>query len=498
MSVSRVVLQAVAVMSQTFLTALEARKHYTAALPTHIQVVVVLHATENERMPMKVESAKLTSECFYIVAFNPKTCTALPWGYIDRMSFGHMSKNEIAPKELLIFRKHCTSIPRSSSNAAALKSIQVNTRFRGYTSPPPGEASITDITDAIVKRFLLYKSFDRENELMTLCTDQLLRLDQVSYWFIITALYHPYLRQHDPKKHFYLVKRVMEFENTISKLRVELMHPGHIMRLVDDECTMVDTVGIDGFDTMYPNERQCFSLPFEKAAALLSKRKVLLKAGYAYVHPMHLNSIALREIQVQHEKNVIRIAEKAPELLPKLMKHEHLNHIILGLIQHMSTLTQADVGLTANVKHTSDQIGRYAPPCVQYLLNKAYNVNDIKNYLKNQDRTKLAIFLLQNGIPKDVIASGWEVKMRKVYTVNNIESQLKQLNGTLTWAERRKAANPLTCGQMIGDNCCPFAKQPDQQGCCTSSLARKLDKVLDLKIQHPAHYIAVAIENVKQ
>jgi DNA primase large subunit len=228
------------------------------------------------------------------------------------------------------------------------------------------------------------------------------------------------------------------------------------------------------FDVEKPGAHtKLYEVPFEDVIDLVTKRKVLLRKGSAFVFLNDLVSIVVTHYRAKLSKALADAAAHFGTIMEE--EGERLAPLISNIAHMYDGINYGKGG--AHGRITLDQIGPLSkksfPLCMKFLYQTLHE----SHHLGHSARMQYGLFLKGIGVTLEDALVYWKTELTHNKAGQNITDKFDKeyaYNIRHNYGQEGKRADytPYSCGKVISDRACPYA------GCEESVLVRMLEVCL--------------------
>ena len=201
-----------------------------------------------------------------------------------------------------------------------------------------------------------------------------------------------------------------------------------------------------------------YEVPFEDVIDLVTRRKVLLKKGSAFVFLHDLVSIVVTHYRSKLSKALADAAANFGTIMEE--EGERLAPLISNIAHMYDGINYGKGG--AHGRITLDQIGPLSkksfPLCMKFLHTKLHN----SHHLGHSARMQYGLFLKGIGVTLEDALVYWKTELTHNKAGQNITDKFDKeyaYNIRHNYGQEGKRADytPYSCGKIISDHACPYA-----------------------------------------
>ena len=217
------------------------------------------------------------------------------------------------------------------------------------------------------------------------------------------------------------------------------------------------------FDVESPGAHtKIYEVPFEDVIDLVTKRKVLLKRGNAFVFLNDLVSIVVTHYRAKLSKALADAAANFGTIMEE--EGERLAPLISNIAHMYDGINYGKGG--AHGRITLDQIGPLSkksfPLCMKFLHTKLHS----SHHLGHSARMQYGLFLKGIGVTLEDALVYWKTELTHNKAGQNITDKFDKeyaYNIRHNYGQEGKRADytPYSCGKIISDHACPYSACED-------------------------------------
>ncbi|KAI8817371.1 eukaryotic and archaeal DNA primase, large subunit-domain-containing protein [Fimicolochytrium jonesii] len=223
-----------------------------------------------------------------------------------------------------------------------------------------------------------------------------------------------------------------------------------------------------GFSADQLQQTNFYRVPFEHVLKLVAKRRVFIKAGWAYV-PERDQAILVANAFKSHLNDALEATAKA---LPRMDEDDRLVPVLTSISkQYLSKAYTADGANASNRVNASDVDGLVAhfPPCMRNLHSALRR----EAHLKHVGRLQLGLFLKGIGLPMEEALVFWRNAFHRMTDDQFQKGYAYNIRYNYGLEGKRTNYTPYSCVKIITSN--PPGPQ-DAHGCPFRHLPNSLVK----------------------
>eukprot|EP01024_Parvocaulis_polyphysoides_P030643 TRINITY_DN2790_c0_g2_i2.p1 TRINITY_DN2790_c0_g2~~TRINITY_DN2790_c0_g2_i2.p1 ORF type:complete len:378 (+),score=36.16 TRINITY_DN2790_c0_g2_i2:73-1206(+) len=191
-----------------------------------------------------------------------------------------------------------------------------------------------------------------------------------------------------------------------------------------------------------------FKVPFEKVPDLVAQRKVLVKAGFAFVFLHQLPSLLVGFYREKLSHALSKVCAKWYNYLKEREK-DRLTPLVEGLSQRYLGPDASQFAANEGSVHLPDipkLAKEYFPLCMQNLYNKLRD----ENHLKHAGRLQLGLFLKGIGLPLEEALQFWKQEFSNKVTSEKFDKEYAyNIRHNYGKEGKRVSYNPQSCVKII-------------------------------------------------
>ena len=217
------------------------------------------------------------------------------------------------------------------------------------------------------------------------------------------------------------------------------------------------------FDVESPGAHtKIYEVPFEDVIDLVTKRKVLLRRGNAFVFLNDLVSIVVTHYRAKLSKALADAAANFGTIMEE--EGERLAPLISNIAHMYDGINYGKGG--AHGRITLDQIGPLSkksfPLCMKFLHTKLHS----SHHLGHSARMQYGLFLKGIGVTLEDALVYWKTELTHNKAGQNITDKFDKeyaYNIRHNYGQEGKRADytPYSCGKIISDHACPYSACED-------------------------------------
>jgi DNA primase large subunit len=207
-----------------------------------------------------------------------------------------------------------------------------------------------------------------------------------------------------------------------------------------------------------------YEVPFEDVIDLVTKRKVLLQRGSAFVFLNDLVSIVITHYRSKLSKALADAAANFGTIMED--EGERLAPLISNIAHMYDGINYGKGG--AHGRITLDQLGALSkksfPLCMKYLHTKLHS----SHHLGHTARMQYGLFLKGIGVTLEDALVYWKTELTHNKAGQNITDKFDKeyaYNIRHNYGQEGKRADytPYSCGKVISDHACPYAATEESE-----------------------------------
>lgn len=370
-----------------------------------------------------------------------------------------------------------------------------------YVEPPKGQISLDEAEDLFRQRLDILTTFDKHKDNSDAIKSELFnirsttnkvnflrdidkdgasfqysrRCDHVSHFLLRTYFAQnkvswDWFKQGEKNLLYYRMKEFVKLDKTASMLE----HYGvHLERTSLAEIHDLFNEGTIGWNIRSGPTKTApnvvFKVRFEEALNLVQRRRVGLKAGYAYLMPEDIIGVVCDDFDARMDSTyslagMIVMQDQQSRQLYQSLELVYLEHQekLKDLRKKQSRANEEGYNpFSINIDDIEDICKKHYPPCMRHMHENLKK----DNHLRHQARIYYGAFLRSGGVDLDSALKFWRDEFTKKIPVDKFERDYKYNIRHLYGKEgHKKALSCFTCAKIINDNppgpvdnhACPF------------------------------------------